>query len=49
MNEDQILTAAGAIANLMEVTGSKLDDILEVLAGNIISDEDCGRIRIYIK
>lgn len=45
MNEQQITIAANAIAGLMDATGSQIDDILEVLAGNVVSEEDCSRIR----
>lgn len=45
MSDHQIAIAANAIAGLMDATGSDLDAILECLAGNIISEEDCGRIK----
>lgn len=45
MNEQQITVATNSIVELMDATKSQLDDILELLAGNIISEEDCGRIK----
>ncbi len=45
MNEQQITIAANAVAGLMDATSSQLEDVLETLAGNVISEEDCGRIR----
>lgn len=45
MNEQQISIAANAVAGLADATDTQIDDILEVLAGNIVSEEDCGRIR----
>lgn len=45
MTDQEIAIAANAIAGLMDATGSDLDYILECLTGNIISDEDCGRIK----
>lgn len=48
MTESQITIAANSIAGLAEVTDMSIESILEVLAGNIIAEEDCGRIKNLI-
>lgn len=49
MTDIEIVRCAQAIISLACHSGSKIDDILEVLKGNIISEEDCGSIKREIK
>ncbi len=49
MNEKQLQIAANAIAGLADATQEEIDYILELLSGNVISEEDCGTIKEIIK
>lgn len=44
MNTSQIAACIVAIEDLAKASDSGEDGILEVLEGNIISEEDCGEI-----
>jgi len=45
MTDLQIQQCAGIILHLARATESCVSDILELLSGNVIDEEDCGRIR----
>ncbi len=48
MTTSQIATCTAAIEALAKASDSTVDDILDVLAGSIIADEDCGEIHRLI-
>lgn len=45
MTDQEIAIAANSIAGLAEVSGEDVNFILECLSGNVLSEEDCGRIK----
>ena len=48
MNEKQIIKCSEAILQISTESESEIEEILELLKGNIISEEDCSRILLFL-
>ena len=49
MTQEQIKLAANSVSGIIEASGCSINDILEVLAGNVFSDEECSEIEDYLE